>query len=353
MLVWCRVRWVVVCLVSLTGCWDEQRVDGVFSEDEWSYLQTFSIDRLPKITCSDARCERTAELGKMLFTDPSTSGAIIVASDAGAVGEVGKIACTRCHNPAGYFADKTPSSIGTGWTGRNVPGLVDLGYRTAYSWTGAYNRIGDVTDLALASKAAMNSDAARLVDVATKNYQAFYDQAFPGGGNAYDNAKYALGLYETQLVSGPSPFDRYLAGDFGAIDDAAKRGAKLFIGKALCSECHDGPLFATDNYFVTGVEQRGDRAAMPELGRDMTGRFRTPTLRHVAKTAPYMHAGQLETLAQVIELYRWGGDPGGFVGTKDERITPLDIDDDDVRDLEAFLLTLTGTPPDARWTVKP
>lgn len=353
MIVWARVRWVVVCLVGLAGCWDEQRVDGVFSEDEWTYLQTFRLDQLEPITCRDAKCEAIAEFGKVLFFDPSYSGAIRVASVAGAVGETGKIACTHCHDPAGYFADKHASSLGTDWTGRNVPGLVDLGYRKAFSWIGAFDRIGEVTKLALDSKAAMNSTAARLAEVVTIDHLAAYMNVFPEGGDAFINAKHALGVYESQLVSGPSAFDRYLAGDSTAIDAAAKRGAKLFIGKALCSECHDGPLFATDRFFVTGVEQRGEHALAVDAGRDGLGRFRTPSLRHIAKTAPYMHAGQLETLTDVIEFYRWGGDPGGFVGTKDARIVPLDIDDDDVSDLEAFLLTLTGTPPDARWTVKP
>jgi cytochrome c peroxidase len=346
-------------LLTVAGCWTEQRVDDVFTEDEWAYLQTFRLDRLAPITCTDASCEAIADFGKQLFFDPRYSGIIVIGSDAGFPGEIGKISCARCHNPQGYFVDTrddNAQSIGVKWTGRNVPGLVDLGYRKAFTWIGEYEVIDDVLLLALRSQAAMASTPAEVVSVVRNFYQPTYDALFPGmtsDERVFANAKHALGVYENQLVSGPSTFDQYLAGDVTAIDGAAKRGAKLFIGKALCSECHAGPLFASDNYFVTGVEQRGPHAPAMDAGRDMAGRFRTPTLRHVAKTAPYMHAGQLETLTDVIEFYRWGGDAAGFVGTKDPRIQPLDLDDDDVDDLEAFLGTLTGAPVDARWTVKP
>ncbi|MDQ3333646.1 MAG: hypothetical protein M4D80_00570 [Myxococcota bacterium] len=353
------MRWLVVCLVAVTGCWEEQRVDDTFTKDEWAYLQTFRLDHLEPITCTDAACEAMARFGQRLFFDPRYSGEITIASDAGAKGETGKIACTRCHNPAAYFVDTRDAnaqSLGTAWTGRNVPGLVDLGYRKAFTWIGEFDGIDDVLLLALRSKAAMSSTPQAVVDVVKMHHAAEYNAVFPGMDTPeriFENTKHAIGVYQQQLVSGPSPFDRYLTGDPTAIDAAAKRGAQLFIGKALCSECHDGPLFADDKFHVTGVEQRGEHASAVDAGRDGQGRFRTPSLRHIAKTAPYMHAGQHETLAQVIEFYRWGGDPGGFVGTKDVRIVPLDLDDDEVRDLERFLMTLTGEPVPATWTVAP
>jgi len=382
MIGWRRVRRLVACLVMVAGCWNEQRIDDAFSESEWEYLQTFRLDRLAPITCTlgDARCEGVARFGQQLFFDPRYAGPLKLASDAGQVGETGKIACAHCHDPLGYFADGRDDnalSLGTAWTRRNVPSLVDLAPRKSFTWNGRYERLEDVLELALTSPAALNVTESldgttlpreqRIVEHVLATYVPIYNAVFPaitpGTKNyapIYANIALAIGTYEAKLVSGPSPFDRYLAGDLTAIDDDAKRGAKLFIGKALCSECHDGPLFADDKFHVTGVEQRGEHAPVIDQGRyettshpDDDGRFRTPTLRHVAKTAPYMHTGQLETLAQVIEFYRWGGDPGGFAGTKDPRMVPLELTDDDVRDLEAFLLTLTGTPVDATWTTKP
>lgn len=376
MIVWRRVRRLVVCLgVVFAGCWEEHRIDDTFSDAEWEYLQTFRLDRLPAIAC-DARCEAMARFGQQLFFDPRYAGPIRVASELGPAGATGMIACTTCHKPDAYFADDradNASSLGTDWTRRNVPGLVDLAYRRAFIWNGKYSSIDAVLELALTSPAALNvtqgengevlSKERRIVDHVRAIYMGSYDPLFPPSANdadVYTNIALSIAAYEGKLVSGPAPFDRYLAGDAGAIDAAAKRGAKLFIGKALCSECHDGPLFTDDKFHVTGVEQRGEHVPLEDRGRyeatgrpEDDGRFRTPTLRHIAKTAPYMHTGQLETLAQVIEFYRWGGEAGGFAGTKDPRMVPLELTDDDVRDLEAFLVSLAGQPVDATWTTRP
>jgi cytochrome c peroxidase len=349
------VRALVVCLVVSSGCWTEQRVDDVFTQGEWDYLQTFRLDRLAPITCTDARCATIARFGQKLFFDPSYSAD-------------GRVACTTCHNPNGFFADLDPEkpqelhaqSFGVGWTKRNVPGLVDLGFRAQFTWGGGYQQVEDVLGLALTNAAALSSTPEELTKTIKSSYGEVYAQLFGDDPHVYENARLAIGVYEQQLVSGPSPFDRYLDGDTTAIDSAAKRGAQLFIGKALCSECHTGPLFTDDQFHVTGIEQRGEHAPTVDDGRFKVtnvdgdlGRFRTPTLRHVAKTAPYMHAGQLDTLGAVVDFYRWGGNPGGFVGVKDPRIVPLEIDDEDARDLEAFLFTLTGTPVAPTWTVQP
>lgn len=340
MIVWRRVRALVVCLVGLAGCsWQEQRIDDLFSDAEWDFLQTFSIERLERPIDSGL-----SDIGHALFFDPGISGPLVVTSDLGMKDEPGKVACARCHIPDRFFADKEALSLGTNRTGRNAPGLVDLAYRTTFTWAGEFSTIDDVLDLALRSAAAMNDKThAYFIAHVRAQYVPRYPDRFPDRTDAgiYATGKRALGDYQRLLLSGPSPFDAYLAGDVDAIDAAAKRGAKLFIGKALCSECHDGPLFTDDRFHNTGVMQNAT-----DMGH-ANGAFRTPTLRHVAKTGPYMHAGQLATLTDVIELYRWGGDPAGFPGVKDPRIQPLELTDADVDDLEAFLLTLTGAPPPA------
>ncbi len=380
MIGWRRVRALVVLSAIAAACSGEQRIDDLFTEQEWAYLETFRLDQLDPIRCTGdtRRCDELARFGQRLFFDPSYAGPITVANDGanggfGAIGETGKVSCDSCHDPAHYFADHrlaNAQSLGTAWTKRNVPGLVDLAYRESFIWSGKYDRLEDVLDLALTSPAALNSTHDRFVDVILERYLATYNALFvpvsPVMVSAeirkqiYLNGALAIATYESRLVSGPAPFDRYLAGDKHAIERAAKRGAQLFIGKALCSECHDGPLFADDRFHVTGVEQRGDHAPAIDRGRfDVTGdpidegRFRTPTLRHIAETAPYMHAGQHDSLGEVIEFYRWGGDAGGFTGRKDPRIVPLELTDDQVGDLVAFLRSLTGAPVDPTWTTKP
>ncbi len=361
MLAWRRVRSVVVCLVlTATGCGAEQRVDGTFSEAEWDFLQTYRLDQLEPTTCRDMRCEAIARFGQQLFFDPRYSGAITRTSAVGVVDEIGKVACVTCHDPLHFFSDArldNTRSYGADITNRNTPGLVDVASRTTFTWTGKADLLEDVLAKAAFGPAAMNANEMALVTVVAGHYQAIYDDVFRGmPDQIFGNAALAIATYERQLVSGPAPFDRYLAGDVDAIDASAKRGAKLFIGTAACSECHRGPLFTDDAFHVTGVDQGGDLDhGRFEVTMDPTddGRFRTPTLRNVAKTAPYMHAGQRATLGDVIDFYRWGGDRGGFAGVRDPRIIPLDIDDQDAHDLEAFLLTLTGTPVDAAWTACP
>jgi cytochrome c peroxidase len=189
----------------------------------------------------------------------------------------------------------------------------------------------------------------------------------------------ALEAYMRKLTSRDAPFDRYVAGDANAIGCVEKRGFKVFAGKAGCVRCHGGPHF-TDNLFHNiGVPQRGERVPAMDLGRfgdvpglvaspfntdgphsddrgtgrlsgltamppeEMRGQFRTASLRNVALTAPYMHAGQLATLEDVVEYYDRGGEAPS-AGTKSALMTPLGLTAAEKADLVAFLKTLTGKP---------
>lgn len=200
----------------------------------------------------------------------------------------------------------------------------------------------------------------------------------------------ALHAYQRRLISRDAPFDRYVAGDFTAISASAKRGLALFIGKAACSECHSGPAFTDGEFHNTGMEPRGEHAVPPGVAADewplggrypaigfvlsyefntssihsddrTTGRlddlvatakdkgaWRTKSLRQIAESPPYMRTGQMETLREVVEFYNDGGDEAGFVGDKDEAIKPLNLTEQEMDDLVAFLETLTGEelPPE-------
>lgn len=327
-------------LVLVVGC-TEPLVDDIFTDDEWAYAQTFRADTLPSLACTDC----TAALaGKQLFFDKRLS-------------KPGTVACATCHDPTQYFADVRPgnTSFGLKWTKRNTLGLVNVGYLTTLSWNGDYTNLVDVLDLPVTAPAALGStrdDVATLVHDHYGDLTSVYGPIVTGvdlNAEYYRRAGRAIEAYEQQLVSGPSPFDRYLAGERDAIDDTAKRGFQIFIGRGLCSECHDGPLFTDQRFYNTSVPQTGANVPIVDDGfKD--GRFRTPPLRNVAMTAPYMHTGDQATLADVIDFYRWGGHPDAG---KDGRILPLEIDDDDAHALEAFLLSLTGTPVPERWTTRP
>jgi len=190
------------------------------------------------------------------------------------------------------------------------------------------------------------------------------------------NSGKALEAYERLLVSANAPFDRYVAGDRHALSESAKRGLQLFIGKAACDSCHQDQTFTDNTFHNTGVVQ----AAMPyddgrygdvlrltdtfngagvysddrEAGaaklagiqqtEDLKGQFRTKSLRHVAMTAPYFHDGSLATLDAVVRFYNEGGGAASFPGTKDPRMVPLNLSEQEIQDLVAFLESLTGEP---------
>jgi len=190
------------------------------------------------------------------------------------------------------------------------------------------------------------------------------------------NVGKAFEAYERLLVSHNAPIDRYIDGDHGALSLAAKRGLQLFIGKAACDACHQDSTFTDNDFHNTGVVQAsmpyddgryGDVGRLfnpfngasmfsdaPDVGAEklagivqtesMKGQFRTKSLRHVAKTAPYFHDGSMPTLEAVVRFYNEGGGTTGFPGVKDSLMVPLNLTDREILDLVAFLKALTGDP---------
>jgi cytochrome c peroxidase len=195
---------------------------------------------------------------------------------------------------------------------------------------------------------------------------------------AYSNFGKAIAAYERRLVDASSPFDRWLGGDGNAISESAVRGAKLFVGRAACTECHDGPLLSDGKFHNHGVPQvgaevpavdRGRADGIPELladpfnaagelsddrsaphlqglaptDRDL-GAFKTPPLRNVSRTAPYLHTGAITSLWDLMVFYRDAAGTDGYVGQRDPADQPLRLTDADLTDLVSFLLTLDGDP---------
>jgi cytochrome c peroxidase len=198
----------------------------------------------------------------------------------------------------------------------------------------------------------------------------------------------AVAAYESRLVSRNAPFDRYVAGDDDAISTKAKYGLRLFVGKASCVSCHSGPFFTDQKFHNIGVAQSGSNVPAMDQGRidgikeppknpcrpngpfsddpsvdwldDLVqdneadrGAFRTATLRNIAETAPYMHAGQLLSLRDVVKFYNNGGNYSGFSGVKDIRMRPLGLTDEEIDQLVEFLYTLTGEPVPSDLTIAP
>lgn len=177
---------------------------------------------------------------------------------------------------------------------------------------------------------------ARLEAVAA--YRASFREVF-GGPATRQRVAQALDAYVRTLTTPNSPFDRYASGDKNALTDAQKRGLMLFVGKAECTLCHRGPNFADDQFHALGI--RGDDPGRFKVTGAEADRyaFKTPTLRNVELTAPYMHDGSLATLREVIDFYDRGG---GQQEPKSVLLRRLYLTEREKSDLVAFLESLTG-----------
>ncbi|MCA9225221.1 MAG: c-type cytochrome, partial [Planctomycetales bacterium] len=173
---------------------------------------------------------------------------------------------------------------------------------------------------------------------AIKGYAKPFERAFGTPEVTQDRVAKAIASFERTVLSGDAPYDRYKAGDQEALSEPAKRGMKLFFGKANCSACHSGHSFTDGGFHNLGV---GIKDAEPDVGRFAVskqegdkGSFKTPTLREIARTAPYMHDGRLKTLEEVVDYYDKGGEANPQL---DEEIYALKLTAEQKADLVAFL----------------
>lgn len=423
-------------LVCVFGCGANQD----FTPAELELVAQMSpIPELPDSPTNQyADDEQAARLGQALFFERAFAGPIAVASDLGAVGETGKIACVDCHSnaPGAGFSDVRSSpnacSNGAAWTPRNSPTVLNLPHYEWFAWEGRGDSVWMKSMQPVEAGISLASTRLRVAHVLFEKYQAEYEAVFgaldpaldaahpesarfpvdgapkkaqtdPDGAwegmtaedrdivnRIYANVGKAFEAYFRHLVTGPTPFDDFVAGDDSAISAAAKEGLKLFIGKAACADCHSGPMFTDNEFHNTGVPQTGEHVMAVDDGRysaigkllanpfntsgpysDDTstgklddvvaatdadkGKFRTKDLRQIAETGPYMHTGAFDSLHEVVEFYNDGGGTNDFSGNLDPRIVPLNLTADEVDAIVAFLETLTG-PVSEDWaenTAKP
>lgn len=243
----------------------------------------------------------------------------------------GSLACATCHDPKRAFSDGRAVAIGiSGAQGtRNSPALINRGYGAAFFWDGrapslerqALEPILNPKELGLTETELERRTGMKIAEVTA-----------------------ALASYIRTIRSGDSAFDRYAVGDRRALNALAKSGLELFRGKGNCGACHIGPNFTDERFHNTGVAWRDrnfaddGRFTVSRTERDR-GAFKTPTLRDVALTAPYMHDGSLATLDEVIEFYSNGGRQNPFL---DVEIFERRLTTQEKIALVAFLRSLTG-----------
>jgi cytochrome c peroxidase len=255
------------------------------------------------------------------------------------------ISCASCHQPAHAFADTLARSAGLkGRAGRrNAPALLNRAFGTSFFWDGRANTLESQVLQPIRDTSEMDLPIGELVIRLRRDpsFSRDFTAEFEDGVNATNLAR-ALASFVRTIRTGDAPFDRFRAGDTSALSPDARRGMALFSAKANCSACHSSSNFTDEQFHNTGAgAETGDvgRFSVTLRERDR-GAFKTPTLRDIARTSPYMHDGSLHTLEDVVDFYDRGGRPNPSL---DREIHPLGLSADEKHDLVAFLRALTGT----------
>ena len=286
-----------------------------------------------------------AELGKVLFFD-------------GRLSANGVVSCAFCHEPAHAFAANTPLSKGVnGKSGvRHAPTLINRAWGKSQFWDGRAPTLESQIIVPVTNPDEMGMTPVQVVQRlrAIQGYAPLFAAAFGDDEITFERIAEAIATFERTIVSGNSPYDRYVAGDKSALTKQQKDGLDFFNKKGECAECHSGPNFTTEKFANLGV---GMDVINPDRGREIItkkrgdlGRFKVPTLRDLAYRAPYMHDGSNKSLGEVLDLYAKGGLPNPHLDT---RLTPFYMDEQTKQDLLAFLAALQGegwqkiTPPAA------
>ncbi len=283
------------------------------------------------------QCDSKIRLGAQLYFDPRLSAD-------------NTISCATCHDPATAWANHGATDTGIkGQVGsRNSGTILDAAYMRFQFWDGRASSLEEQALGPIHNPIEMGETLENVVIKLNQipGYKEAFQKVFGTEVNTDGIAK-AIAAFERTVLSGPSPYDRYLLGDKNALSPAAKRGLEIFNGKGHCTPCHSGPMFSDQGFHNLGVGYKDGEYA--DVGRyDQTrndrdlGAFKTPGLRNVALTYPYLHDGSEKSLEDVIELYNRGGIPNPHL---DPLMLPLNLTAREKSDLIEFLKSLTGEAP--------
>lgn len=320
------------------------------------------------------------EFGSLLFSEPRLSAN-------------GGISCATCHQPLRRFTDGLPKGQAIGTTDRNTPSIVGVAYSPWQFWDGRRDSLWAQALAPLEDEKEHALDRSEVVAViaSDETYRKFYEDLFGPFpdltaanadtiNTAFANIGKAIAAFERTLMPGESRFDQYVAalvdgdversGDLFADDEI--RGLRLFIGDANCTQCHNGPLFTNHEFHNTGVisfpgdlpdkgrvtgvrevmhdefncmggysddaERSCDELEFARTDATLIGAFKTPSLRNLENTAPFMHKGQFQTMAEVLQHYNIAAD--AMIGHNEAK--PLGLSTRELEQLEAFLATLAA-----------
>ena len=321
-------RWLIVCLIIPAS---SIFIAGKPHSDK-------ELVSLPQQTAEPKDNPTTpakVELGRMLFFDPRLSGD-------------NRMSCATCHMPDKAYGDGLALSPGAAGKTleRNTQTCLNVGFFSSFFWDGRAASLEEQALGPIQSTVEMNQnlDALEAELSAIPGYVTEFSEIFGTKPNRKEIAK-ALAAFQRTLVTEPSPFDRFLAGDKNALSAEAKRGLDLFRGEAGCIECHNGPLLSDGKFYRLGVSYKDEGRAKVTGRKEDRYRFRTPGLRNIAETGPYMHNGSLKTLDDVVTFYFRGIPDIGPDGLTPDTSSLDGLSFSDIAPIVEFLKSLTGKSP--------
>lgn len=251
------------------------------------------------------------------------------------------VSCASCHDPKKGWSngDNFATGVRGQRGGRSAPTIINSGYSYFQFWDGRAIQLEGQALGPIQNPIEMDLTMEECVKKlnAIEGYRKQFQSVFGTDVTADGMAK-AIASFERTVLSGNAPYDKFKAGDKDALSESAERGRKLFFGKANCSACHAGSSFSDFAFHNIGVSMDKDE---PDVGRFSEtkqlgdrGSFKTPTLREIARTAPYMHDGSLKTLEDVVEFYNKGGLANPQL---DEELFALKLTAEQKADLVTFL----------------
>lgn len=298
-------------------------------------LQQWALPQRPDAPEDNLTSDSRVDLGRRLFFDP------ILSSNE-------SMSCATCHDPARGWADGFP--LGVGITGkplrRATPTVLNAAFSAIQMWDGRFRSLEEQAMGPLVSEDEMNADPVEVTRRLRQDsgYKQAFAEAYPDKPLSLETAALAIAAFERKIIDPNTRFDRWIRGDIKAMSASEINGFAVFLDekRGNCAVCHSAPHFSDDGFHNLGLASFGDDT--PDLGRFeqrplrlMKGAFKTPSLRHVTKTAPYFHDGSSQTLEEVIKHYELGG----VVKTNlSPNFRPSQLSDQERQDLLAFLVAL-------------
>jgi cytochrome c peroxidase len=327
-----RGRLAIALVLSpvLVGCGASSVQIPPQPREPFTFAVPLGLDAFAAVPEENVPTPEKIELGRRLFFDP------VLSLD-------GSRSCASCHRPELSFADSVPVSPGVHGrlTTRNASTLVNRAYGSTFFWDGRAISLEEAVLMPISHPDELALPLPQLVRRLQndRQYRRLFRETFTTEVLSQEHVAHALAHFVRTLRSGDAPLDRYLLGEQTALDNAELRGRALFLGKAGCADCHSGPNFTDERFHNTGVAgPAGDPGRFAVTGEEGDrGRFKTPTLREVARTAPYMHDGSIPSLEEVIDFYDRGG---GEDPNLSPDIPPLRLGSGEKADLLAFLRAL-------------